>query len=161
MKLITTLALYFLISTAYTSSANAEPSIFTKTSFENIKQQNLGKKWLMILWSVDCPACFKELALIEKLQENTPDIAVVIVNVDDNDEVAIERKKIINSYELSSLANYYFGDGLGDQSRYLIDKNWFGELPRSYFIEENGKFHGKSGLVKEELVKKWLVPELK
>ena len=161
-KLIANLALYlFVFSISYTASANAAPSVFTKSSFEEIKRQNLGKKWLMILWSIDCPPCFKELAIIQKLQEETPNIAVVIVNVDDNNETARERQEVINSYKLSTLSNYYFADGLGDQSRYLIDKSWYGELPRSYFIAENGDFHGKSGLVKEGIIKKWLVLEEK
>ena len=161
-QLKSTLAFCLLLfSISFTNYASSEPSVFSKTSFENLKKQKLGKRWLLILWSVDCPACFKELELIQKLRENMPDIEVVIVNADDNDEITIERQNILNTYNLSSLSNYYFGDGLGDQSRYLIDKNWYGELPRSYFIDENGKFHGKSGLVKEDLLKKWLVPELK
>jgi len=50
-----------------------------------------------------------------------------------------------------------FADGEGDRNRYLIDANWYGELPRSYFVEPSGKFHGKSGLVSESLLTKWLL----
>lgn len=146
-----------IVTLFFSDYSFADPQVFSKTAFEEIKKQHLGKRWLMILWSVDCPACFKELALIQKLRVDNSDINVVFINVDDNYEVEDERQKVISSYELSSLQNYYFADGEGDQARYIIDSTWYGELPRSYFIESNGKFHGKSGLVKEKSVRKWLI----
>ena len=135
---------------------NAQSYLFDKAAFEKIKQQHIGKQWLLILWSVDCPPCFQELALIEKMRKQQPEVAVVIVNADDTDEISAEREKIIAAYHLSTLANYHFGDGLSDQSRYIIDSHWYGELPRSYFVEANGTFHGKSGLVSEKSLVKWL-----
>ena len=146
-------ALFILVNS---SSVNAGDTAFSQENFDRIKQQHLGKQWLMLLWSVDCPPCFKELALIQKIRLTKPDIAIVIVNVDDNDDVAQERKKVLDSYGLTTLESYYFSDGQGDRSRYLIDPSWFGELPRSYFIESNGRSHGRSGLVKEELLVNWL-----
>jgi thiol-disulfide isomerase/thioredoxin len=146
-----------LLTSLISINANAEIQEFSKAGFEQLKKENLGKQWLMVLWSVDCPACFKELALLKKIHQSQPDIAVIIVNADDNNEVDSERKKIIASYQLSSLPNYYFADNSGDESRYIIDSSWFGELPRSYFVTADGKFHGKSGLIDEQLMKKWLL----
>jgi len=149
---------YFTMLTPFISvNAAANFQMFNKINFELMKQENLGKQWLMVLWSVDCPACFKELALLEKLHQLQPDIAVIIVNADDNDEIDNERKKVIASYNLSDLSHYYFADAEGDASRYLIDSNWYGELPRSYFVTADGAFHGKSGLIDEQLLKKWLL----
>ena len=137
----------------------ANSQVFSKAVFEEVKIQYLGKRWLMILWSVDCPACIKELALIQKLKATNPDLDIVLINADDNDEVDKERQKFIASYKLSALPNLYFPDGEGDHARFLIDKNWYGELPRSYFVDVNGKFNGKSGLISKDLIKKWLVNE--
>lgn len=135
----------------------AESIAFNKTQLTTLKTQNMGKQWLMLLWSVDCPPCFKELAIIQKLQRQHGELAVVIINTDDNDEVNLERKEIIDKFELNDFSNFHFIDGKGDQSRYFIDPNWYGELPRSYFVESNGKFHGKSGLVNESLLTQWLI----
>ena len=146
-----------VMMSSFSCFAFSEPQPFTKAKLEVIKQQYLGKQWLMILWSVDCPACFKELALIQKIRETKPDLNVVIINADDNDEINEERQKVMALYGLSTLTNLYFNDGEGDQARYIIDKSWYGELPRSYFVDTNGKFHGKSGLVNEKLIRKWLV----
>jgi len=141
-----------------TSSSYAESIVFNKEQLAIVKTQNMGKQWLMLLWSVDCPPCFKELAIIQKLQNQHDDLAVVIINTDANDEINAERVEIIERFELSKFANFHFLDGKGDQSRFLIDSNWFGELPRSYFVQSNGKFHGKSGLVKESILTQWLLP---
>jgi len=131
---------------------------FDKEQFSIIKKKNMGKQWLMLLWSVDCPPCFKELAIIQKLQSQHDDLAVVIINTDADDEIAKERVEIIKQFELDNFSNFHFVDGQSDQSRYIIDSSWYGELPRSYFVESNGKFHGKSGLVNKPLLTQWLVP---
>jgi thiol-disulfide isomerase/thioredoxin len=139
------------------SVAFAESVAFDKQQLITLKKQNMGKQWLMLLWSVDCPPCFKELAIIQKLQRQHDDLAVVIINTDASDEITAERIAIIETFELDNLANLHFVDGEGDQSRFYIDPSWYGELPRSYFVESDGKLHGKSGLVNESLLTKWLV----
>lgn len=131
---------------------------FNKEQLTKIKVENKGKQWLMLLWSVDCPPCFKELAILQKLKNKYDDLPVVIINTDADDESVEERKAVINKFELNHLTNLHFVDGKADQSRFLIDPQWYGELPRSYFIEKNGQFHGKSGLVNKVILTQWLLP---
>jgi len=140
-----------------TNVSFAESVAFNKAQLAALKIQNMGKQWLMLLWSVDCPPCFKELAIIQTLKRHHGDLLVVIINTDANDEIKTERKDIIEKFELKDFTNFHFVDGQGDQSRFFIDPNWYGELPRSYFVERNGEFHGKSGLVNQSLLTQWLV----
>lgn len=132
---------------------------FTNDAFINLKQQKKGERWLMVIWSLDCPACFKELKLIQDLQSANPNktLNVVYLNADDSDEVEFERKQVLVVYAMQKVLNFYFVDGEGDRSRYQIDPNWYGELPRSYFVDEKGTFQGKSGLLDEKLIKRWLL----
>lgn len=139
------------------SVAFAESIAFNKEQLIALKKENMGKQWLMLLWSVDCPPCFKELAIIQKLQRQHDDLAVVIINTDASDEINTERSDIIEKLDLTTVTNYHFVDGKGDQSRFYIDPNWYGELPRSYFVESDGKFHGKSGLVNKSILMQWLI----
>jgi len=97
----------------------------------------------------------KELSLIQKLRKTKPDLAVVIVNTDADKESINEAKEILTQFDLQDLNNYYFADDEADSSRYIIDPSWYGELPRSYFVEPNAIFHGKSGLIAESFLKKW------
>jgi thiol-disulfide isomerase/thioredoxin len=132
---------------------------FTKDAFAQLKQEKLGEQWLIVLWSLDCPACFKELKLIQALQQSNKNKAlnVIFINADDNYEVAFERKQVLAYYDMLNFTNFYFVDGQGGASRYQIDPQWYGELPRSYFVDQQGKFHGKSGLLDESLIRKWLI----
>ena len=93
---------------------------------------------------------------IQKSAPNKP-LNVVYINADDSDEVAFERKQVLADYEMNLFENFYFADGQGDKSRYHIDPSWYGELPRSYFVNEEGMFHGKSGLLDEALIIQWLL----
>ncbi len=130
---------------------------FNPQTFAQIKQQYYGQKWLLILWSVECPPCMKELALVKTLQQEQEDLAVVIINVDTGEEHEVQRQEIIAHFQLTQVTQLYFRDGFKAHSRYLIDPQWFGELPRSYFIDEAGVFHGKSGLVDKIILSKWLL----
>lgn len=143
------------ISNAQRITLQAEP--FTQVAFDEIKAKYQGRKWLTLLWSVDCPPCMKELALVQNLQQQKKDIAVVIINVDTYENSEQQRDEILLHFYLTQQKHLYFQENLEDQSRYHIDPQWFGELPRSYFIDEAGIFHGKSGLVSKELLSKWLL----
>ena len=152
LSCITLLSLCLFINVAYATSI-----AFNENHLQQIKTQYLGKQWLMLLWSVDCPPCFKELAIIQKLQGEYDDLAIVIINTDADDELQHAREKTIKKFDLTGFKNLHFTDGLADQSRFLVDPQWYGELPRSYFIEKNGKYHGKSGLVTQDMLTQWLV----
>ena len=129
---------------------------FNKESFAALKKHYKGQRWLLVLWSVDCPPCFKELAMIQSLSTEIANLPIVIVNADASDDIRLERRNIIKRFELSHLTHLYFVEGQAAKSRYLIDTSWYGELPRSYFIDAAGKFNGKSGLITQQALNSWL-----
>lgn len=157
MSFIKTLILILLINCCATNYAYANSVAFSKAQLVKVKTQNIGKQWLMLLWSVDCPPCFKELAILQKLQSKYNDLPVVIINTDADDELTEEREAVIKNFELNHFTNLHFVDGKADQSRFLVDPQWYGELPRSYFVAKDGKFHGKSGLVDKTMLTQWLL----
>jgi len=150
-------ALTFVIFLLFSQASWADSVAFNGDVFNRLKVENANKQWLMVLWSVDCPACFKELALIKELREKHPNINVVIINTDGENEANVQSVKIMENYELSDTTTYFFEEGSADRNRYIIDPSWYGELPRSYFVDNKGMFHGKSGLVDVTLIKKWLL----
>jgi len=164
--LLSTEQVAFAEQAAFTSALERESKLkpkvvnseaFNLTIYEEVKEEYQGQKWLTLLWSVDCPPCMKELAIVQKLQEKQHELAIVIINVDTYEDSDQQRDKILANFNLASQTNLHFSEGLEDQSRYLIDPLWFGELPRSYFIDEAGLFHGKSGLASKQLLEKWLI----
>ncbi|ACA87266.1 TlpA family protein disulfide reductase [Shewanella woodyi] len=149
--------LLFFCAIFSTHYAHATSLALNKSQLASIKQQNMGKRWLMLLWSVDCPPCFKELTTVQQLKQKYPQINVVLVNTDANDEAIVEHLEIIQEYQLTDLTNFHFAVDQGDQSRFLIDPHWYGELPRSYFVTNNGEFHGKSGVISQSILARWLI----
>ncbi|QBG35853.1 redoxin domain-containing protein [Litorilituus sediminis] len=135
----------------------ASSKIFSADVLTQLKQNYQGKRWLMLMWSVDCPPCMKELGAIQSLRKEQPNLNVVIVNTDANAETMLQAENILAQFDVSDLTHYYFADGQSDQSRYAIDPSWYGELPRSYFIDESGNLYGKSGLIAKELLSRWLL----
>lgn len=137
-------------------SVSAKEQAFDATVLEQLTTSYSGQRWLMVLWSIDCPPCFKELEIIGKLAQKNPALPVVIINADGDESLAIERSNIIKQFGLQVVDNFYFTDGNVETSRYQIDPKWHGELPRSYFVDSQGKFNGKSGLLSKTLILKWL-----
>ena len=158
MNVIKSCILIILISFSALNFAYANSVALTKAQLEKVKTDYQGKQWLMLLWSVDCPPCFKELAVLQELQKENNDLAVVIINSDADNALTEEREAIINNFTLNQLTNFHFVDGKADQSRFWVDPQWYGELPRSYFFAKNGEFYAKSGLVNKDMIKKWLLP---
>lgn len=149
-------ALLLLTAVMFAGPAFPASQPFAGEQLERFQQRYLGQQWLLLLWSVDCPPCFKELAVLSRLAEQQPDLRVVLVNADDDDRLLQERQQIVARYRLDKLPNFHFADGQGSHSRYRIDPQWYGELPRSYFFEADGTRHGRSGLVTAELLERWL-----
>ncbi len=147
----------FVSMSVCVNNAYAQSQTFTGDALTRLKQQYSGKQWLLLLWSVDCPPCYKELAVISKLRGQNKKLAVVIVNADDNDEVASERQAVLKRFNLDDLTTFHFSDGQAAHARYVIDPLWYGELPRSYFVDAKGKKRGKSGLLSQALLEKWLL----
>jgi thiol-disulfide isomerase/thioredoxin len=164
MSKLTNLLLTLVVFIICCGSLPAKEQVFKLQPFSNdtflaLKKEKLAERWLMVLWSLDCSACFKELKLIQVLQSanKSKKLNVVFINADDNDEIEFERKQVLAVYNMLDFENFYFVDGEADKSRYQIDSSWYGELPRSYFVDEKGAFHGKSGLLDEALIKEWLL----
>lgn len=129
-------------------------SAFDKSSFEAIQQTHQGQDFLFVLWSLDCPPCFKELELLEQYSKagNLPKLILVSTN---GRHDSVEITKILEQFSINTADHWYF-DGIDEQLRYSIDPSWYGELPRSYFFKQNGTREVHRGLLTEETLKLWL-----
>ena len=160
MKITQNIFFVVLLISVIACKVYAGQATFNPPAFEQIKAKNFGQPWLLVAWSLDCPPCFKELALIQQLRQQYPGdndlVPIVLVNTDDSDELALERTRILKAYQLLDLDNYAFRDGQADRDRYTLDANWYGELPRSYFVDAQGQFKGKSGVLAKSLLTQWL-----
>lgn len=134
-----------------TNSALAESKqtqFFMPGSYQQIERQYAGKPFVLAIWSVDCPSCIKDMAVLDEIRKKHPDLAIVMLSTDEAN-VSQEAAAILAKHGLIELENWIFGDD-AEKLRYEIDPNWYGELPRTYFFAPDHARTGKSGALKLE-----------
>ena len=145
-----------VLASSYVLPAAASDA-FSGKVLQQLQLQHENKRWLLLMWSLECPPCFKELAAVAKLKSDNPNIPIILVNTDDDDSMTNEREQALTSMGLAQVPSYYFPDQQSMALRYAIDPMWHGELPRSFFYNQAGKQKGYSGLLKGEQIKMWLL----
>lgn len=102
----------------------------------------------MVLWSIDCPACYDELDLLTPWLKKHPSFNLVLISTDPINQQA-EVKKVLEEYQLANRANWIFGIQAHALLRHAIDPDWYGELPRSYLFDHQHKPYAHSGVLSE------------
>ena len=148
------LVIIFNLFLAFVVSASNAPAVFKTDSY---LQLIVDKKqpFLMVMWSLDCPPCIKELSMLGSVYKEHPDLNLVLVSTD-----SISRTDDINlllkDTGLSDIDSRVFSDASVQHLRYAIDPAWYGELPRSYFHTQNNMRKAISGLLDMNQVVSWL-----
>lgn len=152
-------SVFVIVFVMISMSVMAEESLhpFLSGSYSEILKQHKENPFVLVLWSVDCPPCHKELEMLGKLTAQDPELNIVLVSTDIEIE-SNEVKLILSKYNLNKLESWIFR-GESDQAlRYEIDHRWYGELPRSYFFKPSGKKEVTSGVLSEKKLIMWLKP---
>ena len=150
------LTLGLLLST-WLSSSIAAPALkpFDSESLDQILQQREGQAFVLVLWSIDCPPCIKELAQIQQLREQFSATNLVLVATDDIG-YADEVQQLLAAHQLEQMDNWVFANPMPERLRFRIDPSWYGELPRSYFYQASHQRLAHSGRLSNEMLQGWL-----
>lgn len=145
--IVCSLVLTLLAQTAYCETALLHP--FVPGSYRQMLDNHAGKPFMLVIWSVTCSSCLKDMALLNKMHKANPKIDIVMLSTDDS-TVTDDIQKILTKNELNGLENWYFADENPQKLRYEIDPKWYGELPRTYFVGKNNGREGVSGVLTQE-----------
>lgn len=144
-----------MLSLLFSQMVWAEQKPFDSNSLKKIESHYKDTPFLLVVWSIDCASCRKELKLLGDIYKQYTDMNLVVVATDD-----ISQQKTLNSIldqsQLSSIDAWAFAESNIEKLRYHIDSEWFGEIPRSYFYDANHVRVGISGELKAEKILKWL-----
>jgi len=151
LKLLIILLALLCSSAIYAESDTLRP--FDSTSLKKITHHYSGKPFLLVLWSIDCPACYDELALLSPWLKKYSAVNLVLLSTDPKDQQG-EVKKVLNEYQLSHRENWIFGSQAHALLRQSIDPNWYGELPRSYLFDPQHKPFAHSGVLSNPTLEK-------
>ena len=142
---ILTIALIFLLPV----SIMAEVKQFD--SIAGIEAQHKGVPWLLVIWSTDCPPCYVELDMLSRLENRGEDIKVEYLSFDP----ASKRDDVFRVSDSFPIDTWFSNEPNREKLQMLIDVNWRGELPRSYWYQADGTRCSQSGILNEQAVLKW------
>lgn len=149
-------AWFFISLMLVLSSASADtPKPFAADTPTVLAKRFAGKPYVLAFWSVDCPHCQGELALIAKLLRERPDLPVSLVSVD-APELSAQVNARLNELGLAEADNWQFTDARAERLRFAIDRKWRGELPRSYLFNGGRQVQAVSGALDEPALRRWL-----
>ena len=143
MKVFVWVCLLCLVS----SSVIAESiKNFTTGSYAQIVEQHQDQPFVLVLWSLDCPPCYKELAMLAQVRKQRP-FNLVLISVD-GAEAVDEVNTVLTKYKLQNVDTWLFEAYIAQHLRYEIDPLWYGELPRSYLFNSQHQRQALSGALK-------------
>lgn len=147
---------YVLVLPLMAGSASAEISLFNTQSMGEIEARYEGEAFIVALWSLECSACFKELATLASWQKMHPYAKLVLISTDDS-ALIDEVERALARYQLAQTEQWIFADSFTQRLRFSIDENWRGELPRSYLYDRNNIRQAYSGTLMPEQLERWSV----
>jgi thiol-disulfide isomerase/thioredoxin len=128
---------------------------FEAGSLADILATHQGQPLLLVLWSIDCPPCVKELDLLATMQDENPELNLVLISTDEL-EAADEVRAVLKKRGLKGAESWIFSGANAQQLRYEIDPTWYGEIPRSYFYDPEHERIAVSGALEPDQIKAWL-----
>lgn len=153
MKLQKIFCIYlFVFSFGFVFPAHAEQAQlkhFVSGSYQQLLNSNADKPFVLTIWSITCSSCLEKMTLLNELQKSRPEINIIMLSTDDVSETD-QIQTVLVKNELTELENWVFAEGNAQRLRYEIDPRWYGELPRTYFLNKDHERHGISGALSHE-----------
>ena len=128
---------------------------FQQDSLSEITNEFENQPFILLLWSIDCPPCLKELANIQRLEQQSAPLDIVYVSTDGIEHSA-DIAKTLKEFQLEERNHWVFDGVMPERLRYVIDPNWYGELPRSYFYNRSHKRTAHSGILSSDDLQHWI-----
>ena len=138
--------------------ARAELQDFDQHTLPAIEKDLAGEPFLLLLWSVHCAPCIAELKALSDVI-NDPALPPVVMVATDPAGMAEEVDLVLADHGLDAVAGWRFADPLPERLRYVIDPDWYGELPRSYFYAADGTREAHSGRLTRERLLAWIAAQ--
>jgi len=146
--------LLFTISVA-TPLAAQDIKPFDAGSLEKIVAAHKARPFVFTLWSLTCPHCQDELALLGEVFSGKPACDLVLVSTDTPEETAAIAATLAR-HRLESAEARVFADPFTERLRYAIDRKWQGELPRTYLYGADGSIQAVSGKLSPPQLRQWI-----
>ena len=150
MKLLLTLLLVLNVPCAIA----ADPQPFVRGSYQKLVSERADQPFILSFWSLTCTYCLEDLPLFAKLLKKYS-LNIVMVATD-TPEHHLEITRTLQLNKLERAESWVFADKFTDRLRYEVDKQWHGELPRTYYFSANGQIVALSGKLDMAQTELWI-----
>ena len=150
IALVALLALASVVHAARTG----EVKPFDATSLEAIKAAHADRPFVLAFWSIHCAPCLEDMADWRALRQRYPGVPILLVNTDTSDE----SKRVaaaLARHPPGNVEKWTFADEFVERVRYSVDRNWRGELPRTYFYDAQHRMDVVSGRLDRTWTDDW------
>ena len=154
-KILHRLTLVLLLGFVTAADAAESIRLFTVGSLDQILAPRAGKPFILVLWSLECQYCRTELKMLSELKRSHPKLDVELIATDtvtDTPQVSARAK----SYGMGKVEQWVFAEEMPERLRLEIDGRWYGEVPRTYFYDQQHQREVKTGLINKKFVEDWL-----
>ncbi|TAN50060.1 MAG: TlpA family protein disulfide reductase [Methylococcaceae bacterium] len=131
------------------------PKPYHRTSLAQIRQTYQGERFVLVLWSLLCSTCMKELDVLAKTLREHPGMHLVLISTDEMSDAG-EVSAVLEMRGLEAADSWIFADDNVQRMRFVIDPGWYGELPRSYFYAADHQRVAVSGAIDQARLEAWL-----
>ena len=128
---------------------------FVRGSHQQIIAAHAGKPFIVTFWSLTCANCRDDLALFGRLAQKYRDLDLIIVSTD-SPEQNREISRTLQRYHLGKAESWVFADSFAERLRFEVDAQWYGELPRTYFYDAQGRVLALSGTLDHVQTENWI-----
>jgi len=128
---------------------------FARGSYQEIVAARAGKPFIISLWSLDCTYCLDDMVLFGKLSKKYHDLDLVLISTDTPEQMK-EIELALQKHPLKKAESWVFADSFVERLRYEVDPQWYGELPRTYFYDAQGRAIALSGKLDYAQIEQWI-----
>ena len=122
---------------------------FTLGSYQQLLANNTNRPFMLVIWSIDCPSCLKDMAQLSKIHKDNPELKIIMLATDD-ESATDQIEQTLKKNSVLDLENWIFAGDNIQKLRFQIDQKWYGEIPRTYFLNAKHERDGVSGVLTQK-----------
>lgn len=161
MNYLRPLALLALLLPLASSLAASAARPFSEGSWQELLRAHKGEPTIVHFWGLTCGPCLAELPTWSKFAADHPGVRLVLVNWDSRGQDLTRAEATLRKSGLSSTEAWALATPFEEKARFEIDRDWFGELPRTLLIAGDGSTTAYSGAADMEKLDAWSATQLK
>jgi hypothetical protein len=132
---------------------------FDAESLKQILDAHKGRPLIIHFWGLTCSNCMAELKDWGAFTRAHPDATLVLVNWDQRGARPAEISPALQKAGLGSASSFALGKGFEEKLRFVVDRDWMGELPYTRLIGGDGSATAFSGPADFEQLGSWLAKQ--